>query len=522
MSRPRTTARAVLAAASLALAAFAPATAAAAAAPSCTATHWVGVWSAPPSDASRGTGLGDSVDGSFNEKTATDNDTTRAILTPTHGGSTLRVRLSNRFGTVPVTFGHVTVARRQAGAALVPGTTAEVLFDGRASVTVPAGQDVVSDAVGLSFGAFQALAVDVYVPGNVGKPTEHFSARQTSFLTPDGTGDRAGEESGSSFTERTTGRPWVTGVDVLAPARTGAVLALGDSVTDGYDGSPVGVPETKDGIDADGRYTDVLARRLRAADRPLAVLNRGMTGNKVLRDQGATYGPSALKRLEPDVLRQSGVTTVIWLEGLNDIAQRPSAGVPELIAGWRQGISRMQAAGLHVLMGTLPPTGSADTRPDAMEDKRRRLNAWIRTSREPDGVVDFDAAVRDPSLPNRVKPEYQGSDFLHLNLAGNRALAHAVPLGALRDAVCGSPLDVRVTPRRVVAGRRTTLRVVVRRDGGPVRGAVVRFAGARATTGAGGVARLRVRVRRAALHTLTVEAQGAEPRRVRVRVRRGG
>lgn len=399
----------------------------------CTGTHWVGAWSAPPSDASRGTGLGDRVDGSFNAKSAARDDTTRAILTPTYGGSILRVRLSNRFGDRPVTFSRVTAGRRKAGAALVAGTVVPVRFRGRGSVTVRAGGDVVSDALRLPFRAFQALAVDVHVAGDAGRPTEHFSARQTSYLTPDGTGDRAGEVSGDSFTERTTGRPWVTGIDVRASRRTGAVVALGDSLTDGYDGSPVGVPETRDGIDADGRYTDVLARRLRAARRPRAVLNMGITGNRVLRDSSATFGHSALRRLRPDVLRQSGVTTVIWLEGLNDIAQQPSAGVDELVAGWKRGITRMRAAGLRVLMGTLPPTGSADTRRDAMEDKRRRLNAWIR--RQP-RFVDFDKAVRDPALPNRVRREYQGSDFLHLNLAGNRALAHAVPLRALRWPAC--------------------------------------------------------------------------------------
>ncbi len=420
-------------------AASATAAQAAVAAPSCTARHWVGVWSAPPTNASRGTGLGDRVDGSFNKKSAARDDTTRAILTPTRGGSTLRVRLSNRFGDRPVTFGRVTVARRQAGAVLVAGATAELRFRGRPAVTVPAGRDVVSDAARLPFDAFEALAVDVYVPGDAGRPTEHFSARQTSYMTPDGTGDRAGELSGNSFTERTTGRPFVTGIDVRAPARTGAVVALGDSITDGYDGSPIGVPETKDGIDADGRYTDVLARRLRAARRPLTVLNMGITGNHVLRSGTGAFGPSALRRLRADVLRQAGVTTVIWLEGLNDIGQRPSAGVDDLIAGWRRGIARMRAAGLRVLLGTLPPTGSTDRRPEGLEGKRRRLNGWIRKTKAAHGFIDFAKAVSDPARGYRVAPEYQGDDRLHLNLAGNRALARAVPLRRLRLPRCVRP-----------------------------------------------------------------------------------
>jgi lysophospholipase L1-like esterase len=242
--------------------------------------------------------------------------------------------------------------------------------------------------------------------------------------------------SGDSFTERTTGRPFVTGLDVSAPTRMGAVVALGDSLTDGYDGSRLGVPETTDGIDADGRYTDVLARRLRAAGRPLAVLNMGITGNHVLRDGAGTFGPSALRRLRADVLRQAGVTTVIWMEGLNDIGQRPAAGVRDLIAGWRRGVARMRAAGLRVLLGTLPPTGSTDTRAAGLEGKRRRLNRWIRTTKAAQGFIDFAKAVRNPGQPYRVKPEYQGSDRLHLNLAGNRALANAVPLRRLRVPGC--------------------------------------------------------------------------------------
>ena len=486
----------------------------------CSEARWVGVWSSPPSDASRGTGVGDAVDGSGNPKSDIRNETTRAILTPTFGGSTLRVRLSNRFGTGPITFGHATVARRRAGASLVPGTVTELRFAGKRSVTVPAGEDVVSDAADMGFGAFQPLAVDVWVPDGAGKPTEHFSARQTSYLTPDGTGDKAGEESGGSFTERTTGRPWVVGVDIRASATTGAVVAFGDSLTDGYQGSPVGVPEAADGLDADARYPDVLARRLRAAGRPLAVLNMGIGGNRVLRDGSAQYGPSALRRLDADVLGQSGVTTVIWMEGLNDIGQNPPAEVEELIEGWQKGIARMRAAGLRVLQGTLTPFGNSDNSDGGLEAKRLRLNEWIRTSGATDGVIDFDAVVRDPASPNRLQPQYDGGDGGHLSVAGYRALGEAVPLDLLRDPVCAKALDVRFTPRRLVAGRRATLRVVVKQDGEPLRGAAVSFGAARATTGTGGVARLRVRVRRAGVRTLTVTEAGSVPRLVKVRIRR--
>ncbi len=394
---------------------------------SCSSTHWVGVWSAAPSNQAKAGG----VDGSLNRLTAAKDDTTRAILTPTLGGSTVRVRLSNRFGSGPVTFGHVTIARRASGAALVTSTVRAVRFGGRAGITVRAGADVVSDAVRFSFKAGQTLAVDVFVRGDAGMPTVHYSARQTSFLSPDGSGDHAGEPAATAFTERTTTRPFVAGLDAKVPAGTGAVLALGDSATDGYNGIPFGAEE-RSGVDADGRYTDYLGQRLRKAHRGLSVLNMGITGDTVLREASATQVPSALVRLDRDVLKASGVSTVIWMEGLNDVQATPSPSVDTLIAGWKRGIRRMRARGLRVLMGTLPPVGSADTRPDATEDKRRRLNRWIRAGRGFDGVVDFDAALRNPALPNTVRREYQGSDLLHLNLAGNRAMANAVKLRLLK------------------------------------------------------------------------------------------
>jgi len=208
----------------------APGIATAAPLPSCTDEGWVGVWAAPPSDASRGKDTfdpfdWDQYDASRNPKSVTRNETTRAILTPTFGGSTTRVRLSNRFGTVPVTFTHATIALRASEAALVPGTTAPLTFGGDQSVTVAPGQNVVSDPVGFSFQAFQSLAVSVYVAGDVGKPTEHFTARQTSYLTPEDAGDHTEDVDGGAFTQRTTARPFVFGIEVLAPLSTGAVVA---------------------------------------------------------------------------------------------------------------------------------------------------------------------------------------------------------------------------------------------------------------------------------------------------------
>jgi hypothetical protein len=176
----------------------------------------------------------------------------------------------------------------------------------------------------------------------------------------------------------------------------------------------------------------------------------------------------------------------------------------------------MHAAGLRVLLGTLTPfNGRAD-----LEAQRAAVNQWIRTSHAADGVIDFDAAVRDPSAPSRLQPGYDGGDGGHLDLAGYKALGDAVPLEQLLDPTCVRSLSLRITPRHLTAGRRRTIKVVVRADGVLLPGALVRFGSTRATTGADGVARLRVRPRSVGRRTLVITADGAASRRVAIRVRR--
>lgn len=419
----------------------APGVAAADPLPSCSDQGWLGVWAAAPSDASGGTDDMDRYDMSMNPKSVVRDETIRAILTPTFGGTTARVRLSNRFGTVPVTFAHAAVARRASGPALVPDTTAPLTFAGDRSVTVAPGQDVLSDPVEFAVQAFESLAVSLHVAGDVGKPTEHDVARQTSYLTPEGTGDHTSDVDGDAFTQRTTSRPFVSGVEVLAPLSDSAVAALGDSITDGYQAVPAGAPETLEGIDADGRWPDDLARRLAAADRPLSVLNLGIAGNRVLQDsavggQPDVQGAAVIRRLDADVLTQSGVTTVIWLEGINDLLMSPNATVEQLTGGYRDVIDRLHSQGLRVLQGTLTPAGGSSAAPPGSDAVRRAVNSWIRQESPADGVVDFDAAVRDPADPSRINPAYDGSDGLHFNLAGYQAMADAVPLEMLTDRAC--------------------------------------------------------------------------------------
>jgi lysophospholipase L1-like esterase len=415
-----------------------PDTAVAAPPPSCSDQSWVGAWAAAPSDASGGSSSFDRVDMSNNPLPAVRDETVRAILTPTAAGATTRVRLSNRFGTVPVTFARATIAHRDEGPAVVPGTAATLTFDGNPSVTAAPGQDVVSDPVDFGFEAFEPLAVSIFVPGDIGKPSEHYVARQTSYFTRQGTGDHTSDIDGRAFAQHTTTRPFVSGIEVLAPPSTGAVLTLGDSITDGFQAVKEGTPEAIEGIDADGRWPDVLAHRLIAAGRPLSVLNVGIAGNRVLQDATAgdqpdVYGPSAIHRLDADVFSQSGVTTVILLEGINDLVMSPSPTVEDLLNGYRDVIGQLHSRGLRVLHGTITPVGgNSSVLPDT-EEKRAAVNAWIREESPADAVIDFDAVVRDPADPLRINPAFDGSDHLHFNLAGYQAMGNAVPLEELVD-----------------------------------------------------------------------------------------
>jgi lysophospholipase L1-like esterase len=367
------------------------------------------------------------------------------IIAPHLGGSMLRIHLSNRYGPAPVTLGPVTVGVvRGAGPALVPGSERPVTFAGGESVTIAAGGEATSDPVTLGFRPFEDLAVSVYVPGTVKYQTDHFTTRQTSYLTPAGSGDQAAAVGGSAFTEKTTGKfstGWyfLDGLDVLAPGKSGAVVSFGDSITDGYQASGETGLETLATIDANGRYPDDLERRLIAAGIPLSVLNAGISGNQLLHSGLPLFGPTGLSRFGADVLAQPGVTDVIVLEGINDIGQRPPATASALIAAYEQLIGQAHRAGVAIQLGTLTPTGGTPSPAygdAAASAVREQVNRWIRGQRLSDGIVDFDAAVRDPTDPSRIDPPYDGSDHVHFSLAGYRALAGAVDLARLERPNC--------------------------------------------------------------------------------------
>ncbi len=422
----------------------------------CPPHHWVGTWSTSPSSAAGQQPL--------------DDQTARMVVEPHVPGTVVRLRLDNRFGTAPVTLGPVVIGRQAKGAAVVPGSGRPLLFGGAPTVTLPPGEQRASDAVEMDVRAFENLSISLAVPGRVDAPTEHAVTRQTNYLAPPGSGDRTRDEGGARFTQRPSGTSsagwyFLGGVDVLAPASTGSVVAFGDSLTNGTQQTSAFVVEDTSAIDRNARYPDALARRLDAAGFPLSVLNAGVGGNRVLRDGlTAQFGPSGVARFRADVLQQPGVTTAIVLEGINDIGQTPGITAGEVVGGLQALVAQAHAAGIRILLGTLMPTGGVIvptySSPQAAA-VRQDVNAWIRSQRVADGVVDFDAAVRDPADPRRLLPAYDGGDHLHLSPAGYQAMADAVDLAALAVPEAHRTVRIRVSralrPSRIevaVAGRR--------------------------------------------------------------------
>lgn len=420
--------------------------------PSCSTTQWVGSWASSPTSAATGADLYGSVPSlSLGEQSY------RMMVAPHLGGSTLRVRLTNRFGTLPTRFAHVTVAKRGQGAAIVPGTSREVRFGGGPAVTAAPGKDVVSDPVSLPFSPSDQLAVTIYVAGPALMPTEHNGAISTQYLTLPGAGDRTADADGSAFTQKGTSWIYLSGIDVQAPGNAASVVALGDSITDGYDATTLGsVPGERAAIDNYVRWPDALQRRLAAAGRPLSAINQGISGNRVVRDQPNFLGLSAVRRVRPDVIDQPGVKSAIIVMGINDLGLYPPfATTQELIAGFSSILRELRAAGIRTFLGTIPPASSAvldGIVNDPLSDVRRReANAWIRTQRLSDAVIDFDAVLNDPGHPGDLRKEYSSGDGLHPSSLGGEAMAKAVPVDRLAIRSCRT--TVRLARRSLSRGR---------------------------------------------------------------------
>lgn len=361
-----------------------------------------------------------------------DDQTIRQTLRLSAGGGALRVRLSNAYGEGPLAIGGARVAILDADGRERPGTSRRLTFGGATTATIPKGAPFVSDTVALPAPPFAKVAVTLYLPGKTGPCTCHPVGLEPAELSA------RGDFSAAPFAAATTltTRAFLTAIEVDASASAQTVVALGDSITDGVGSTP----------GADRRWPDVLADRLHKAGLLRGVANAGISGNRVLND-GA--GVSALARFDDDVLALPGVSTVILLEGVNDLGlsfghfsgdfarmmgnrPQPRVTADDIIAGYRQLIARAHAHGIRVIGATiLPYKGALYWTPEG-EAARTAINRFIRTGGAFDGMVDFDAAVRDPSDPAAMRAGTHMGDHLHGSDAGYKAMADAIDLRLLR------------------------------------------------------------------------------------------
>ena len=383
--------------------------------------HWVATWASAqqlprPAPARAAT---PPPPGSFS------NQTVRMIARASIGGKRLRVQLSNAFGTAPLTLGAAHIALRSKDSAIVAGTDRALSFNGKPGCTIPPGAAMFSDPVDLDVPKLGELAVSIYVPGESGPVSTHALGLHTTYISKEG--DFTDQPEILDATNSLSWY-WLASVDVQAPANAAAIVAFGDSITDGATSTP----------NMDRSWPSVLAQRLltEPATANIAVVNEGISGNRVLAD-GA--GVSALARFDRDVLGLSGVKWLMIMEGINDIgitARQPgptAVTADDLIGAIGQMIERAHTHGIKVIGCTLTPYVGAAYASDNGESVRVALNNWIRTGGAFDAVVDFDRVTQDPDNPKQFRAGFNNTDHLHPNDAGYKAMAESIDLSLFAD-----------------------------------------------------------------------------------------
>ncbi|WP_179107195.1 SGNH/GDSL hydrolase family protein [Sediminibacillus massiliensis] len=387
--------------------------------------HWIGAWAASQTSAWKTVDW----DEGFSQN-GFENETIRMIVHPTASGKEVKIRLSNQFGEKAVTFGEVTISDTVVGAKAAAGSIKSLTFDHKESVTIPAGETAISDAIPFNVTDGSDLTISVYISGKSGPATWHNTASQKSYFAD---GNAASNINGIGFEHKADSWFYLSGVDVLTKSakQPRTIVALGDSITDGH----------KSTLNANHRWTDFLDDRLdkQVKNQSFSVLNQGISGNRILTDS-PTFGEKALDRLERDVFSQTGVTDVIFMEGINDIGHSNPYHVydPELIIDGMTRIAKeAHEHGLRIYIGTLTPMNEYTDNPDYYtskgENTRQAVNQWIRSQDVFDGVFDFDKAIRDPRNPDRLLPEYDSGDHLHPNDAGLKAMADSIDLSVFRE-----------------------------------------------------------------------------------------
>jgi len=397
--------------------------------------QWIGTWATAPQPF---------IPGSLQTFR---NQSLRLIVHTSAGGTKVRIKISNTYGDGSLLIGGAHIARRSAAAEIDPRSDRMLKFQKKSSTTVAAGSMVVSDPVEMDVPALSDLAVSLFLPQRTEAKTSHSMAKQTSYVSPE-TGDST---AAVNFPVGKTIHSWpfLTGVDVEASPGAAAIVAFGSSLTDG-DGTTA---------DTNGRWPDVLAERLQkgaGGKAEIGVLNEGIIGNRLLHDSpkgadnpfGAGLGQAGLARFERDVLAQAGVRYVIVGLGINDILfpafqftpPNEKVSAEDIIAGYRQVIARGHRKGVHVIGTTNPPFENSAFEglvtafyTSEREAIRQKVNDWIRSNGEFDGVVDLDAVLRDPSHPTQLLSAYDSGDHLHPNNAGCIAEGNAVSLALFED-----------------------------------------------------------------------------------------
>ena len=365
------------------------------------------------------------------------NATVRMMARVTIPGSAVRIRLDNTFGTEPLVIGSAAVGLRVQDAAVAAGSNRTLTFNGAPGATIPAGGTIWSDRVALAVVAQQDLAVSLHIPGSDVRPSQHTNAVVTSFRSADGSGDVAQEEGRGSFTTTTTSLWWLKAIDVETVSSTRAIVAFGDSITDG----------TCTTLDAHDRWENLLSVRLGLAHDARAVglaaslrsvVNEGIGGNTVTREglMPSPDSPTGVERLERDVLGHHGVSTVVLFMGTNDIRRGASTG--QVIGGMASIAKTVKAAGLRVIGVTIIPRHNVAPTPansgwnDNKTRTRREINGWIRSRGAFDAVIDFDQVVRDPEHAEVMQAAFNCGDGIHPSPAGYYAMGKAVDLALFR------------------------------------------------------------------------------------------